>query len=118
MLPQVKVYETGICSGSPGNDGSWCSWQKDRLEWTIQKSLPSGEYLVRVEHIGLHQAHEGKAQFYIECYQLNITDGGDGVPAPLVKIPGIYKANDPGIAYNKWSNPKPYIIPGPAVWKG
>ncbi|KAF2800374.1 lytic polysaccharide monooxygenase [Melanomma pulvis-pyrius CBS 109.77] len=114
----VKVYETGVCSGSPGNDGSWCSWQKDRLEWTIQKSLPSGEYLVRVEHIGLHQAHEGKAQFYIECYQLNITDGGDGVPAPLVKIPGIYKANDPGIAYNKWSNPKPYIIPGPAVWKG
>lgn len=73
---------------------------------------------MRVEHIGLHQAHEGKAQFYIECFQLNIEDGGTGAPGPLAKIPGIYKANDPGIAYNKWSNPKPYIIPGPKVWTG
>jgi hypothetical protein len=64
----VKVMENGLCNpSSPGNDGSWCSWQKDRLEWTIQKKIPPGEYLVRVEHIGLHQAHEGKAQFYIEC---------------------------------------------------
>lgn len=115
----VKVMENGLCNpSSPGQDGSWCSWQKDRLEWTIQPSLPSGEYLVRVEHIGLHEGHVGKAQFYIECYQLKIEGGGNGTPGPTVKIPGVYKSSDPGIAFNKWNNPRSYSMPGPAVWKG
>jgi hypothetical protein len=114
-----KVFETGLCKGNAASDGNWCSWQKDRLEFTIPAKIPEGDYLVRVEHIGLHQGHENKAQFYIECAQLKISGAGGGTPAPLVKIPGIYKKNDPGISYNKWtSNPKPYTIPGPAVWDG
>ncbi|KAF2651833.1 lytic polysaccharide monooxygenase [Lophiostoma macrostomum CBS 122681] len=115
----TKVYETGLCNPStPGTDSSWCSWQKDRLEWTVQKNTPAGEYLVRVEHIGLHQAHEGKAQFYIECYQLKIEGSGTGTLGPVVKIPGLYKSSDPGIGFNKWNNPKSYTMPGPAVWSG
>jgi Auxiliary Activity family 9 (formerly GH61) len=114
-----KVYETGLCRNSPGQDAAWCSWQKDRLEFTIPKNIPPGDYLVRVEHIGLHQADRGQAQFYLECTQLTITGEGGGNPQPLVKIPGIYKAEDPGIHYDKWaSNPKPYIMPGPPVWNG
>jgi hypothetical protein len=97
----VKVMETSLCNNNPGQDTAWCSWQKDRLEWTIQKNLPSGEYLVRVEHIGLHEGHVGKAQFYIECFQLKIEGGGNGTPGPTVKFPGAYKASDPGIAFNK-----------------
>lgn len=93
--------ETALCGSSPGVDNNWCSWQKDRLEWTIQKNIPPGEYLVRVEHIGLHEGHVGKAQFYIECFQLKIEGPGGGNPGPVAKIPGIYKANDPGIAFNK-----------------
>ncbi|KAF1955814.1 hypothetical protein CC80DRAFT_548884 [Byssothecium circinans] len=117
----TKVYETGLCNpATPGSDGSWCSWQKDRLEWTIQKNVPTGEYLVRVEHIGLHEAHQGKAQFYIECYQLNIESSGTGTLQPTVKFPGAYKASDPGISFNKWGNPKPnsYVMPGPKLWDG
>ncbi|KAF1847883.1 lytic polysaccharide monooxygenase [Cucurbitaria berberidis CBS 394.84] len=115
----VKVMSSGLKNpSSPGQDTSWESWQKDRLEWTIQKSIPAGEYLVRVEHIGLHQGHEGKAQFYIECYQLKIESSGTGTLAPAVKIPGLYKASDPGIAFNKWNNPKSYQMPGPALWDG
>ncbi|KAF2021369.1 lytic polysaccharide monooxygenase [Aaosphaeria arxii CBS 175.79] len=115
----VKVMENGLCNpSSPGNDGSWCSWQKDRLEWTIQQNIPPGEYLVRVEHIGLHEGHVGKAQFYIECYQLKIDGAGGGTPGPAVKIPGLYKASDPGIAFNKWNNPRSYSMPGPKVWTG
>ncbi|KAF2279855.1 uncharacterized protein EI97DRAFT_104181 [Westerdykella ornata] len=115
----VKVMENGLCNpSSPGNDNSWCSWQKDRLEWTIQQKIPPGEYLVRVEHIGLHEGHVGKAQFYIECYQLKIEGPGGGNPQPKVKIPGVYKASDPGIAFNKWNNPRSYVMPGPKVWDG
>ncbi|KAF2199487.1 hypothetical protein GQ43DRAFT_442434 [Delitschia confertaspora ATCC 74209] len=113
-----KAWEKGVCGGSPGNDGSWCLWQKDRIEFQVPKTVPPGEYLVRVEHIGLHEADRGKAQFYIECYQLKIEGAGGGTPGPLVKIPGIYSANDAGIRYNKWSsNPAPYVMPGPKVWK-
>lgn len=114
-----KVYETGLCGSNPGVDADWCTWQKDRIEFTIPPSTPPGEYLARVEHIGLHEGHVGKAQFYIECAQLKITGGGGGNPGPLVKIPGIYSAQDPGIAYNKWTpTPAPYVMPGPAVWDG
>lgn len=114
-----KVYETGLCRGNAASDGNWCSYGKDRLEFTIPPKTPPGEYLVRIEHIGLHEGHRNRAQFYITCAQLKISGPGGGTPGPLVKIPGIYKANDPGIAYNKWtSNPAPYKMPGPAVWDG
>ncbi|KAF1972903.1 hypothetical protein BU23DRAFT_466377, partial [Bimuria novae-zelandiae CBS 107.79] len=115
----VKVYGAALCGSNPGQDAQWCSWQKGRLEWTTQKNIPPGEYLVRVEHIGLHQAHEGKAQFYIgKSPGYKIDGDGGGNPGPLNKIPGIYKANDPSIAFNKWNNPKSYVIPGPKVWDG
>jgi hypothetical protein len=114
-----KVYETGLCRGGGNVDGNWCSYNKDRLEFTIPQKTPPGEYLVRVEHIGLHEGHKNRAQFYIECAQLKIEGPGGGNPSPLVKIPGIYKANDPGIAYNKWTNsPAAYVMPGPKVWDG
>ncbi|GKT89513.1 cellulose-growth-specific protein [Colletotrichum tofieldiae] len=110
-----KVYETGLCGNNPSVDTNWCSWQKDRIEFTH----PPGNYLVRVEHIGIHESHVGKAQFYMECAHLKITGSGGGTPGPLVRIPGMYKASDPGIAYNKWtSNPAPYVMPGPKVWDG
>ena len=114
-----KIYETGLCGNNPGSDGAWCSYQKDRLTFKIPEKTPPGEYLMRVEHIGLHEAFKGKAQFYIECAQINIAGPGGGSPAPLVKIPGIYTADMPGIKYDKWAaKPGPYEMPGPAVWKG
>lgn len=115
----IKVMESGLINPSqPGVDTAWDSWQKDRLEWTVQQNIPAGEYLVRVEHIAIHEGHVGKAQFYIECYQLKIESSGTGKPGPTVKFPGAYKASDAGIAFNKWNNPKSYTFPGPAVWNG
>jgi len=99
----VKVMESGLTNPStPGVDTAWDSWQKDRLEWKIQNSIPAGEYLVRVEHIALHEGHVGKAQFYMECFQLKIESSGTGKLGPTAKIPGIYKADDAGIAFDKW----------------
>ncbi|KAK0732171.1 glycoside hydrolase [Lasiosphaeris hirsuta] len=114
-----KAYEVGLCKGQANTDGNWCSYNKDRLEFTIPPKTPPGEYLVRIEHIGLHEGHKSKAQFYITCAQLKINGPGGGTPGPLVKIPGIYQQADPGIRYNKWtSSPAPYVMPGPAVWDG
>ncbi|GIZ48218.1 hypothetical protein CKM354_001128600 [Cercospora kikuchii] len=113
-----KTYENGV-TGSPSQDTNWGTWQKDRIEFTIPKDIPDGEYLVRVQHIAIHEGHVGKAQFYMECAQLRISGGGNGTPSPLVKIPGLYSAQDPGIAFNKWGgNVGNYEMPGPAVWSG
>ena len=68
------------------------------VTFTIPKSTPNGDYLFRVEHIGLHVAQSvGGAQFYLSCGQITVTGGGSGKPGPLVAFPGAYSATDPGI---------------------
>ena len=50
-----------------------------------------GDYLVRVEHIGLHVAGtKGGAQFYISCGQLEVTGSGSGSLSPTVKFPYVF----------------------------
>jgi hypothetical protein len=40
----TKVMQSGLKNPStPGVDTAWESWQKDRLEWTVQKEVPAGE---------------------------------------------------------------------------
>ncbi|KAF2714076.1 lytic polysaccharide monooxygenase [Pleomassaria siparia CBS 279.74] len=87
---------------------------------TIPAGTPSGDYLLRVEHIALHLAMQAnKAQFYLACSQITITGGGSGSPAPLAAFPGAYKSTDPGILVNLGSiQPSAYQPPGPAVWSG
>jgi hypothetical protein len=86
----------------------------------IPSSLPSGDYLIRVEQIGLHVASSvNGAQFYISCGQLTVTGGGSGSPSPLVSFPGAYKNTDPGLLINiYYPVPTNYTCPGPAVWSG
>ncbi|KAK1146763.1 hypothetical protein N8T08_002524 [Aspergillus melleus] len=84
----------------------------------LPQDLPPGEYLMRGEHVGLHQADTfGQAQFYIGCAQLKVTGYGNGVPGPTVKIPGVYDGYEPGLLV-KINNPVPtsYEAPGPATW--
>lgn len=97
-----KIYaEKAISSGG---QLSWASLNKGTVSTTIPKSLPAGQYLLRIEHIALHQASTaGGAQFYISCAQLQVTGGGSGTPSPLVSFPGVYKATDPGIKVNIYS---------------
>ncbi|KAI5896241.1 uncharacterized protein SCHCODRAFT_01290255 [Schizophyllum commune H4-8] len=92
------------------------------FNFTIPKSVPSGQYLLRGEQIALHAAGtEGGAQFYIACAQLNIENGGNGTPSPTVSFPGAYSPTDPGILINIYALPDGYSgyeAPGPAVWSG
>ncbi|KAF2476502.1 uncharacterized protein BDR25DRAFT_375416 [Lindgomyces ingoldianus] len=113
-----KIFEQGATITSAGM--SWASQGAKQATVTIPKSLPSGDYLFRIEHIGLHSAGSaGGAQFYISCAQITVTDGGSGSPSPLVSFPGAYKASDPGIMLNiYYPVPKSYTCPGPKVWSG
>ncbi|RPA79854.1 glycoside hydrolase [Ascobolus immersus RN42] len=113
-----KIWEQGPTAIS----SSGISWDMANREWTfkIPASTPSGQYLLRFEHIGLHGAsNTNGAQFYMSCAQINVTGGGNGRPGPTIKFPGGYKATDPGVKINiYWPVPTQYIIPGPAVWRG
>jgi hypothetical protein len=112
-----KIYEQGPTFGSAL---TWPSNGKTTVSFTVPPSTPSGDYLFRVEHIGLHSASAANgAQFYISCAQITVTGGGSGTPGPLVAFPGAYKATDPGLMINiYYPVPTTYTMPGPAVWKG
>jgi hypothetical protein len=69
--------------------------------WTLPAATPNGQYLLRIEHIGLHSAGSaGGAQFYISCAQIEVTGGGNGSPSPTVALPGAYSPTDPSIMIN------------------
>lgn len=114
-----KVWESGPDNGPANVDESWGTWQKDSMSFTIPTDLPDGEYLVRFEHVGIHENHVGKSQFYMECAQVSVSGGGSGTPGPMVQIPGVYTAEDPAFTYSIWGGSDPgYTMPGPAVWTG
>jgi hypothetical protein len=93
--------------------------EKSQVEFTIPKNVPSGKYLVRVESIALHQASSvGGAQMYLSCAQIEVIDGGNGKPGPLVSFPGAYNANDPGLKWSYYPIATSYTAPGPVVWDG
>ncbi|KAJ1890251.1 hypothetical protein LPJ66_007588 [Kickxella alabastrina] len=111
-----KIYEEGYTSKTK----QWCT-DKIRashgvLNITIPANIQSGNYLLRTEIIALHEAQKkGYAQFYPNCAQVNVVSGGSAKPQGY-KIPGIYKADDPGIFVNYRKDPTSYVIPGPPVY--
>ncbi|CAG8978037.1 hypothetical protein HYALB_00000707 [Hymenoscyphus albidus] len=112
-----KIFEQGPNFGS---SLTWPSNGMTKAEFTIPPATPSGDYLFRIEHIGLHSASGANgAQFYISCAQITVTNGGNGKPGPLVAFPGAYKATDPGLMINiYYPVPTSYVMPGPKVWSG
>ncbi|KAE8151271.1 glycoside hydrolase [Aspergillus avenaceus] len=96
----------------------WPATGKTEYKFKIPGSTPSGQYLVRIEQIGLHRASiRGAAEFFISCGHVNVVNGGSGRPDPMVKFPGAYREDDPGILVNIY-DAKCYSPPGPEVWLG
>ncbi|OCL08623.1 lytic polysaccharide monooxygenase [Glonium stellatum] len=133
MIYMSKVADATTADGSSSwfkvaqdtYAGTTASWGTEILNsncgkrtFTVPKSLASGNYLVRAEAIALHTASStGGAQFYMSCFQINVTGGGSATPSG-VSFPGAYKASDPGILINIYQTPITYKAPGPAVWTG
>jgi len=117
-----KVSEQLLCS-SPSNEGilndAWCVWGEDRIEFTLPDRVPAGEYLVRAEHIPLHGAHVGEAEFYYACAQVKVEGSGKKTfkPTRTVKIPGVYAVDDAAINFSIWNSAITEYgpVPGPKV---
>ncbi|OAA66542.1 glycoside hydrolase family 61 protein [Niveomyces insectorum RCEF 264] len=113
-----KVGSIGAVPGT-GKALAWPTYHQRVVNVTLPKTLPSGNYLVRVESIALHQAQAaGGAQFYLACAQVQVTDGGSGTPGPMVAFPGAYRAGQAGLLFANYPVPTSYTPPGPPVWEG
>jgi hypothetical protein len=108
-----KINETG-----PAFTGRYATWKYvDAYSTTIPSCLAPGEYLVRIEHLGLFGLVTKVApQFYVSCAQVKVTGSGSKTFSG-VKIPGHVSATDPGLNVYDLNAPefKNYTIPGPAV---
>lgn len=97
------------------NDGWW--------DFTLPSCVADGQYLLRVEILALHSAHQNMgAQFYQSCAQIEVSGGGDFSPAETVQIPGVYAQDDPAILTNIYgeggvpnNGGQEYNHPGPSV---
>ncbi|KAJ3045981.1 hypothetical protein HK097_001075 [Rhizophlyctis rosea] len=109
------IYVSKSASGpwtKINEDSKWCNnqWANDRFTggtdytFTLPSALPSGQYVMRTEHLGLHGAGTaGGAQFYIRCIDINVTGGGSGSLSPSVNFPGAYSGSTPGVQFNPYS---------------
>ncbi|EFQ25116.1 fungal cellulose binding domain-containing protein [Colletotrichum graminicola] len=125
-LEWYKVHQSLLCKSGSAEDlrhGLWCSYGEDNVNFLIPDSIPNGQYLVRGEHIGLHGAHVGEAEFYYACAQVEVTGNtATSMPGTGVKIPGVYKQDDAPINFSIWGNsnsykqgPGPDVIPGGTI---
>jgi len=113
-----KIFEEGVCDGGDFTSTAWCDYGRDTIAAKIPKDTPNGEYLVRVEHIGVHRSHVNQPEHYMSCMQVKVQNGGSGSPGPMVKFPGAYKATDGYANFSIYNGRKAFPMPGPAVWKG
>ncbi len=78
---------------------SACSLYLAAYTFNIPKCIPSGEYLLRIQSLGIHNPGS-TPQFYVSCAQVNVVGGGSASPTPTCEIPGFVKATDPGYTAN------------------
>ncbi|CAG7848105.1 SubName: Full=Related to cellulose binding protein CEL1 {ECO:0000313/EMBL:CCA73144.1} [Serendipita indica DSM 11827] len=112
-----KMYEIPpILDG--GKSVIWPAVNLTKVTFPLPKTIESGDYLLRIEQIGLHLAIDKyAAQFFISCAQLRVTGGGSARPS-TVMFPGVYKDTDPGLWINIYEPvPTNYTMPGPALFQ-
>ncbi|RYP69887.1 hypothetical protein DL771_005830 [Monosporascus sp. 5C6A] len=120
----IKIAQELVCKPNPApadfQKDAWCSWGEDTVSFVVPQNIPEGEYLVRGEHIAVHGAHDGKAEFYYACAQIKVVGStGTELPGEKVLIPGVYDVNDDAINFSVWGRSTSYpIAPGPDVAPG
>ncbi|KAI3326243.1 lytic polysaccharide monooxygenase [Xylariaceae sp. AK1471] len=106
-----KIYDWG-----PNFSNGQASWtMSGTYTGTIPKCIPAGDYLLRIQSLAIHNPG-ATPQWYISCGQVTVSGGGSTTPTNTVKIPGAFKATDPGYTANIYNNFNSYTVPGPSVF--
>ncbi|KAJ7586786.1 glycoside hydrolase [Mycena floridula] len=118
-----KIYQISAVTDG-GTSITFPTTGMTEVTFPIPPQTPSGQYLIRTEHIAIHSASSfGGAQFYIACAQVQVCPSGTGTPGPLVAFPGAYTVSSANRFVDiridiYYPIPTTYIQPGPAVWTG
>ena len=120
-LEFFKIDQGGLVDDTTP-PGTWASDQliANNNSWvvTIPKSIAPGNYVLRHEIIALHSAGtQDGAQNYPQCINLQITGSGSDSPSGTLGT-ALYKADDPGILINIYTELSTYKIPGPSLIAG
>ncbi|OAL48485.1 hypothetical protein IQ07DRAFT_543419 [Pyrenochaeta sp. DS3sAY3a] len=111
-----KIFEDGVDA-----QGQWCTTRltpTGRLVTKLPEGLAPGDYLAKPELLALHNALEGRPQFFTSCMQIRVSGSGTLVPESTVSIPGYIKKTDKGVTFNIYSGKTAgYEIPGPRIAK-
>ncbi|KIL87581.1 murein transglycosylase [Fusarium avenaceum] len=115
-----KIMEEGVCNaGGDFTKDAWCNYDSPTADVKIPQGTPNGEYLLRVEHIGVHRSHVNQPEHYVSCAQVKVTGGSTGkVDAEMTKFPGAYKETDEYANFSIYNGAKAFPMPGPKVWSG
>ncbi|KAJ7835972.1 glycosyl hydrolase family 61-domain-containing protein [Mycena leptocephala] len=109
-----KIYQISAVTDG-GTTITFPATGMTQVTFPIPSETPSGQYLIRIEHIALHVASSfGGAQFYIACGQVEVC--GTGTPGPLVEFPGEYTRLLNSSIDIYYPIPATYTQPGPPVW--
>ncbi|KAF2877693.1 glycosyl hydrolase family 61-domain-containing protein [Massariosphaeria phaeospora] len=116
----------------PDTDDTWSLFGQKQYNFTIPRSTPPGQYLLRVEHI--NPSPKSETEFYVNCAQVNILGPGGGTPPKsFARFPGTYKVDEPALSLPdgeqivdskarngvRWLHGfLAYVPPGPTVWTG
>ncbi|KAK7422688.1 hypothetical protein QQX98_001476 [Neonectria punicea] len=65
-----KVFDLGANYPMLASGENWLVWNKNRIDFTIPSEVPSGQYLVRIEHIGLHRP--SGTEMYFNCAHVQV----------------------------------------------
>ncbi|KAJ7596491.1 glycosyl hydrolase family 61-domain-containing protein [Mycena floridula] len=109
-----KIWEEG-----PTISDNRLVFDQTQSKWTFKlpSDIPSGDYLLRHQHVGLHTTVGG--EFFMSCAQLTVTGGGNASPS-MVSIPGYIQATDPSVSLDIYDTAPAggYTNPGPALFTG
>ncbi|KAK3331313.1 endoglucanase B [Apodospora peruviana] len=139
----VKIWEKGLyeLGSEPFAPGKWATTADiakngGHMNVRVPAGLKAGQYLIRAEMVGLHEADASYekvpwrgAQFYPNCVQIEVVGDGTVELPEGVSFPGAYKYSDPGVLYDVYCSTDKtrtatapctttYQIPGPTVWSG
>ncbi|KAJ3575097.1 hypothetical protein NP233_g1323 [Leucocoprinus birnbaumii] len=123
----VMVYMASCNGACASANPASLSWFKIDQAGLISGTLPSGTWamgqlVANNNSCSLPSTPPTNPNSTPECAHLTLSGSGKSSPSGsyLVKFPGAYKASDPGVTIDIYSQPTvtTYTIPGPAVWRG